>query len=827
MKQIFKNLRCFALIMFSASLLVTACSGGGGGNGNNPVSSDSKTLVSFSIISPVTAAGLINETAKTVDVTVPHDTDVKALVAKFSTTGAATLVGTNEQKSEVTANNFTNPVTYTVKATDGSTQNYIVTVTVATNSAKEITAFSINGVEGTITGTNIALTLPAGTDKTSLVAAFSITGMSLKVGITEQVNNSTANNFSSAVTYTVTAGDGSTQNYIVTVSVELYTGTSFTAFSINGRATISGTNISLALPYGTNAKDLVAAFTVSPGASVKIGSTVQTSCITHNNFTSPVTYTVTAENGSTQNYTVTVTVSSFTGQAWSSVDGGGTNGINDYTATTNTTSPYCTSYNGELYAIWQESSLIQIHIKKYNGSAWVSVGNTSGQSKLNASTYGAANPKVIAYNGYLYAAWHECDTANDPNLPGVHVKRYNGTAWTFDQDYTTGQNRRDINKGETAQARNVDLVVCNGELYAAWSEDANITGIAQLRASKFNGSLWTSIDGDGQFGLNYDTANNISIMNPPVLCVYNNHVYVAWVEAIGTGSQLFVKRYDGGSTWTWVGGSGGIGLNYNSAQQVYVPSLTSDNDRMYLFWREYATANRVRVKQFDGSSWTTDPDGGSGWRHNANTSYSPFGYRFGNLNFITWAENLSAVWQIRVVSFDGTSKTYLDGDGNYGVNQNTTMDADLPKLTENKGDLYSVWLEDTSGTNNTNQIRAKKYPLPPIVTSVSVPASATYTAGQSLNFTVNFSKNVVVSGGTPYLPVILNSGTVYAVYTGGSGTSSLAFRFTVGSGNTDSNGIEIGAAIAGAVLESQDTSPLPANYTLFNAGSTTGVILAP
>jgi len=41
-----------------------------------------------------------------------------------------------------------------------------------------------------------------------------------------------------------------------------------------------------------------------------VGSTVQISGTTANNFTSPVTYTVTAADSSTQNYTVTVTIAS-------------------------------------------------------------------------------------------------------------------------------------------------------------------------------------------------------------------------------------------------------------------------------------------------------------------------------------------------------------------------------------------------------------------------------------------------------------------------------------------------------------------------------------
>jgi hypothetical protein len=513
-------------------------------------------------------------------------------------------------------------------------------------------------------------------------------------------------------------------------------------------------------------------------------------------------------------------------QSWTSIDGGGTTGINDYTSSVNADMPSCAVYNGELYAIWQESN--QVHIKKYNKNtlAWNNAGDPATGSKLNASSFTASSPKLVTYNGYLYAAWNEGDVVSgDPAMLGVHVKRFNGSTWEFVQDYSTGEGRVDINKYANLCGEHVDLVVYNGELYAAWQEFYTGTTRLQLRVSKFNGSLWSRVDGGGDIGLNCDYNNNLS-MYAPSLCVYNNKLYVSWLEAIGGVSQLFVKRYDGGSTWTLVGGSGGVGLNYSSTTIAYTPNLTSDNNKLYLFWKE---SNKVRVKQYDGTNWTTDPDGGSGWKHNGSGSYNPFGFRFVNLNYIAWEENYSAVRQIRVVSFDGTTKTYIDGDGTNGINQNTAMNVHNPKLTENNGDLYAVWNEDNNGDDNHNQIRAKKYPLPPVVKSVNVPANGTYIIGQALNFTVNFSKNVVVSGGTPYIPITLNTGgTVNATYTSGTGTSTLTFRYTIVAGNADPDGISVGTAISngGATLQSEDATPLTANLTLNSVGSTSAVLVS-
>jgi uncharacterized repeat protein (TIGR02543 family) len=280
-------------------------------------SNTAKALTAFSFSSPSVTA-VINESAKTVALTVPFGTDVTALVATFTSTGASVKVGTTMQTSGTTPNNFTSPVTYTVVASDGSTQAYVVTVTIASNTAKALTAFSFTSPAVTAaineTAKTVALTVPFGTDVTALIATFASTGASVKVGTTMQTSGTTPNNFTSPVTYTVVASDGSTQAYVVTITVGQNTAKALTAFNFAGLTpTITGTiiesakTVALTVPFGTDVTAFVATFT-STGASVKIGATVQTSGTTPNNFTSPVTYTVVAADGSTQAYVVTVSI---------------------------------------------------------------------------------------------------------------------------------------------------------------------------------------------------------------------------------------------------------------------------------------------------------------------------------------------------------------------------------------------------------------------------------------------------------------------------------------------------------------------------------------
>jgi hypothetical protein len=84
------------------------------------------------------------------------------------------------------------------------------------SSTKAITAFSITSPEaaGIITGTNIAVTVPYGTDVTSLPTFIAHNGASINPA------SGVARDFTSPVTYTVTAENGLTETYTVTVIEE-------------------------------------------------------------------------------------------------------------------------------------------------------------------------------------------------------------------------------------------------------------------------------------------------------------------------------------------------------------------------------------------------------------------------------------------------------------------------------------------------------------------------------------------------------------------------------------------------------------------------------
>jgi hypothetical protein len=94
----------------------------------------------------------------------------------------------------------------------------------------------------------------------------------------------------------------------ITTAINLMTAFSFAEQT--GAAVIddeAGT-VAIEVAFGTAVDALVASFTISDGASAKVGETPQVSGETANDFTNPVEYTVVSAGAAEKTYTVTVTV---------------------------------------------------------------------------------------------------------------------------------------------------------------------------------------------------------------------------------------------------------------------------------------------------------------------------------------------------------------------------------------------------------------------------------------------------------------------------------------------------------------------------------------
>jgi autotransporter-associated beta strand protein len=230
-----------------------------------------------------------------ITVTVPFSTNVTALAPTYTLASGGTCV-----PASGSTQNFTSPVNYVVSASGFPDKTYIVTVTkAAALSLKDITSFAFAGLPATTIGSNtVSVTVPFGTAVSNLAPTYTVSALAAGSPV-----SGSARDFSTSKTYTITAEDSSTKVYTVAVTVAPASSAKDILscdFGALGPATIAGTNITLTVAPNQVVTSLAPTFTFSPLATISpaSGST--------QNFTNPVTYTVTAQNGTTQVYSVAV-----------------------------------------------------------------------------------------------------------------------------------------------------------------------------------------------------------------------------------------------------------------------------------------------------------------------------------------------------------------------------------------------------------------------------------------------------------------------------------------------------------------------------------------
>ena len=142
----------------------------------------------------------------------------------------------------------------------------------------------------------------------------------------------------------------------------------------------------------------------------------------------------------------------------------------------------------------------------------------------------------------------------------------------------------------------------------------------------------------------------------------------------------------------------------------------------------------------------------------------------------------SLVFEYTVGSADNDENGVLVERNELTLNGSTIKDA-----VGNAADL-------THGKVSQGRATRKVDSTAPTISSIAVTSTAargdTYKIDEKIQITVTFSENMTVTG-TPQLTLRVGTKDKTADYESGSGTAGLVFAYTVASGDTDADGIEI------------------------------------
>lgn len=324
------------------------------------------------------------------------------------------------------------------------------------------------------------------------------------------------------------------------------------------------------------------------------------------------------------------------------------------------------------------------HNTGFNIATWTLIdgGNPWG---LNYDTAQQVDHSDVVYAaGYTYLTFAEMSSG----FWQTRLKRLNMSNIAGGWTYLDGGGTLGLNHNATAHALGQRLAVHNDRVYLAWAESG------QIFVGQYDGNVWNRVDGGLSTGLNYDTARTAS---DPFLTSHNGSLYLTWVEQNGSAiNQVRLKRYDGGSTWTFVDGGGLNGLNAQTTLNAYNPVAVSTGTQLFLAWTEQNTARELRIAEWTGSGRTM-ADGGAG--KNFDSAYNAWkldaAYAGGYIYF-AWTEDTAGARQLHLAWMNpaGYSFNALDGGGNTGLNRDSSQSAYDPSLSVRDDSVFIAWSEN-------------------------------------------------------------------------------------------------------------------------------------
>lgn len=182
------------------------------------------------------------------------------------------------------------------------------------------------------------------------------------------------------------------------------------------------------------------------------------------------------------------------GTNWESIDGGGFGSDGG----TSINYPNVAVFGNKMYVAWSDNNKA-IRVKSYdeeNGWQWAE--DNAGLNYTAGSSVSV--PKLVAYDGQLYAAWVESNT--------VRAKKYDGTSWT------TADSDHGLNARIGSTVNHPSLAVYGGKLFAVWTEkygSKNEVRVARMPVFQAPDApqYVTAVAGDGEATVGFSPpANN-------------------------------------------------------------------------------------------------------------------------------------------------------------------------------------------------------------------------------------------------------------------------------------------------------------------------------
>ena len=195
--------------------------------------------------------------------------------------------------------------------------------------------------------------------------------------------------------------------------------------------------------------------------------------------------------------------------------------------------------DGNSVTAWQDNSggNLEIYVKRWDGSKWVEMGSGSatGGGISNNPGYSENPSLAIDPDGKAVVAWED-----DSSGVQIYVKRWNGSAWV--EMGAGSASGGGISNTAGSSAHPSLAIGSDGMPVVAWENSGS--GNIEVYVKRWNGSAWVEMGAGSASGGGISQNNGVS-GDPSLAIGPDGVPVVAWQDNSGGNREIYARRYAG------------------------------------------------------------------------------------------------------------------------------------------------------------------------------------------------------------------------------------------------------------------------------------------
>ena len=443
-------------------------------------------------------------------------------------------------------------------------------------------------VKGVIEGNNVYIRVPNSVNLNAAIPSFTVDDQAIVyINNTVQQSGITPVDLSDTVAYRI-----ATPTDMAMVKVHALRNAAIVKFGFyaedndgvlfrNYEGAFNGLKIQVNLPTDADVSKLVARFTTTTGAVVKVGGVTQTSGQSSNNFTTDVTYQVTdTETIVPEDFVVSI--GRLTAPEWTDIL---SSNIAAYTVGEVSLAINPVSNNPVIIfsrTAADGDGTRKAVVSSYDGKTWSIVGDVQGISRGRVEAIGIA----VDDNGTMYAGYKDYETLGD-SVQYATVQKYNEGKWSFlIRPQSTAQR---VNYFHIATTKSGMPVIG----YAAARAEGGVAN-RSTQSALFMNNTWSLRSLDASPATLYTRIRKGR----------DNKVYYAVMDGISTTRKPTIYRLNETSLNWEVVGTALVSPDASVVGAAVIDVDATENGEVYMVFQSQATTNKMSyVMRYNGTSW--------------------------------------------------------------------------------------------------------------------------------------------------------------------------------------------------------------------------------